>query len=370
VSIYKRGKTYWYSFVWDGQRVQASTRQRNREAARDIESAKRTALAKGEAGIKTPKRDRRTIGELLDKLTAEYEQERRLSSQNRSQITRARKDFGAKVATELTAEDVEKYVAGRKKQGDANATVNRTTEILRRAYKLAKITAPEIVHLSEKGNARKGFFSVEEFRVLRSHLPDDLKDFCHFAFITGWRRNEIRSLRWSDVEENNIRLREENAKNREARDIAIAGELVGIVERRRQVRLVDGVLTSLIFHRDGEPIGEFKKSWASACVAAGLGMMTCPKCGEPSKPGELTRCSKCKKQRKYVGKIFHDFRRSAARNLIRAGVNEKTCMEILGHKTRSMFDRYNITSGKDRAEAMERLERAQSGSEKVIAIAQ
>lgn len=230
--------------------------------------------------------------------------------------------------------------------------------------------AEGMVHLSEKNNTRQGFFSEDEFRTLHSCLPDDLKDFCRFAYLTGWRRNEIRSLRWSDVEDNTIRLRGENAKNRNPRCVVLAGELKGILERRQQERLVDGVLTSLVFHRKGEPIGEFKRSWSTACVAAGLGAMTCPKCGEPGKEGQLTRCLRCKKQRTYTGRIFHDFRRTAARNLVRAGVSERTCMEILGHRTRSMFDRYNITSEKDLAEAMERLEKFhQATGQKVVAIA-
>jgi integrase len=199
-----------------------------------------------------------------------------------------------------------------------------------------------MVHLSEKNNTRQGFFGDQEFRALHSYLPNDLKDFCHFAYLTGWRRNEIRSLRWADVEENTIRLRGENAKNRNPRCVVLAGELKQILERRQQERLVDGVLTSLVFHRSGEPIGEFKKSGATACLAAG------------------------KKQRTYAGKIFHDFRRTAARNLVRAGVSERTCMEILGHKTRSMFDRYNITSEKDLAEAMERLERFHQARERKV----
>jgi integrase len=270
------------------------------------------------------------------------------------------------LATELTAEDVEKYVQRRKAEGAKNATINRVGEILRRSFKLARLTPPDMVHLSEKNNTRQGFFGDQEFRALHSYLPNDLKDFCHFAYLTGWRRNEIRSLRWADVEENTIRLRGENAKNRNPRCVLLAGELKQILERRQQERLVDGVLTSLVFYRSGEPIGEFKKSGATACLAAGLGAMTCPKCGQPGQKGQQTRCLQCKKQRTYAGKIFHDFRRTAARNLVRAGVSERTCMEILGHKTRSMFDRYNITSEKDLAEAMERLERFHQARERKV----
>jgi integrase len=370
MAVYPRGQVYWFKFIFNGRPVQKSTKQGNRKAALQIEAAYRTALAKGEVGLAPPKRERRTISELLDALKSSYEQDGKLSKQNRSLLAITRAEFGSKLATELTAELLEKYIQRRKAEGCANATINRVLEVLRRAYKAAKLTAPVVTHLSEKNNARQGFFSEDEFRALHSHLPADLKDFCRFAYLTGWRRNEIRTLQWSDVEENTVRLRGENSKNRTARRLVLAGELKQILERRRQERLVRGVLTNFVFHREGQPIGEFKKSWATACVAAGLGAMLCPQCGSQSEEGQRTRCLKCKRQRTYSGKIFHDFRRTAARNLVRAGVTETTCMKITGHKTRSMFDRYNITSEKDLADAMERLEQFHQGTEqKVVSIA-
>jgi hypothetical protein len=194
MAIYKRGSTYWFTFTFAGRRVQRSTRQGNRKAAIEIESAHRTALAKGEVGIAPAKHERRTLAELLDALKCSYEQDAKLSPQNRSLLARAREDFGSKLATELTAELLEKYIQRRKAEGCANATVNRTLEVVRRAYRAAKLTAPAVKHLSEKNNARQGFFSEDEFRALQTHLPEDLKDFCRFAYLSGWRRNEIRTL--------------------------------------------------------------------------------------------------------------------------------------------------------------------------------
>ena len=58
------------------------------------------------------------------------------------------------------------------------------------------------------------------------------------------------------------------------------------------------------------------------------------------------------KDKKIPTKNFHDFRRSAARDMIEAGVPEKTAMEITGHKTRSMLDRYNIVNETQKRDAV------------------
>ena len=135
MAIYKRGGVYWFSFIFSERRIQKSTKQGNRKAAIDIESAFRTALAKGEVGITSPKREKRTVGELLDALKANYETNGKLSAQNKSLLTRAKEDFDSKMATELTAEDVAKYIErmynirGRTASNILPETVARLAEI-------------------------------------------------------------------------------------------------------------------------------------------------------------------------------------------------------------------------------------------------
>jgi integrase len=115
-----------------------------------------------------------------------------------------------------------------------------------------------------------------------------------------------------------IRLRAENAKNGEAELIPLEGELAELMGRRREACQVEitGVpmISSLVFHRAKRPIGDFRKAWATACRKAG------------------------------VGRLFHDLRRSACRNMVRAGVPQSIAMKVSGHKTDSMFRRYAIVA--------------------------
>jgi len=158
-------------------------------------------------------------------------------------------------------------------------------------------------------------------------------------YLSGWRKSEAVKLEWRDVDLNGktVRLRIENSKNKDARILPLTGRLLGIIEKRKSERRLD---CTHVFHLKGRPIKEFRKTWRTACVAAGVGRI------EKSPDG---------KQKRYKGVIVHDLRRCAARNLSRAGVPETVAMEITGHKTRSMHRRYRIVDERDLREATGRL---------------
>src|SRR5205807_1239031 len=145
----------------------------------------------------------------------------------------------------------------------------------------------------------------------------------------------------NDVEDGIIYLRSMHSKNGKPYEVPIAGDLVALIERRKQARAIETpkgiILANLVFHRNGKPVAEFRKSWATACKLAG-----CP------------------------GRIFHDLRRCAARNLIRAGVHTSVAMKVTGHATVSMFERYNIVDKDDLRRAMEAV--ASTHGKKVVAI--
>jgi integrase len=349
-----RGKEYRESTkTADSQLAAKFLRKRLRETGADVIGAQ---------SFVGPQQERIRVNELLDWLESDFRLRGKNSGSFLSQQKIVRDYFGCALAGKVTRETVDAFIEKQLKRGYKPATINRWTQQLGQAYKQAidnghLTTGPRIRRLSEKDNARTGFFSPEEFASVENHLPDHLKDFCRFAYTTSWRKAEVSSLQWEDVDGNQIRLRAANAKNGEGRSVIATAELAVLIERRRGLRQVKtesgATLAAHLFHLDGAPIASFRKSWWAACVAAGVGIFKCPKCEQA---GIARLCPECKIETRYEGKLFHDLRRSAVRNMVRAGTPEHTAMRISGHKTPSMFKRYDIISEDDLRNAMDRVQ--------------
>jgi integrase len=351
--IFPRGQIWWAAYYLRGKEFRESTGEIDEGKAGKFLQRKLKEVGADQIGARafvTPAASRLTIGELVAALEADFELRGIASAQNRSNLKRVTADFGEARAEALTAEKIDDYIERRLADGDAKASINRTTQLLSQCYKLAierrhLPRAPHIRHLSESGNARQGFFSESELAAVISHLPEDLRDFVRFAAATGMRKGECCSLAWGNIEGDVLTLRGENAKNGESRSVPLVGELSEIIERRNAARQVkeNGTarMVEYIFHRDGQPVSEFRKSWKTACKKAGVS-----------------------------GRLFHDLRRSAVRNMTQAGVPQAVAMKVSGHKTSSMFERYNIVATDDLRTALERTEqyRATAAKEKIVAI--
>jgi integrase len=315
------------------------TDEETRKAAEKLLKHRLKEIAADSLGVKTfvgPAQERVTVGELLDALEADYRL-RQVKSlpQILAHLKPIRDAFGDSRAVEVSAEAIDRYIEQCLEDEKAPATINRGTQLLAQAFRFAiernrLSNAPKIRRLSEKGNARQGFFERADFDALVSALPDYLRDFARFGYLSGWRKGEINSLKWADVDMDGhvIRLRPEASKNGEGRTLGLEGELWDIMERQTAKQAYEKTDKTMgfslyVFHCEGEPIGDFRKAWTSAC-----------------------------KRAKAEGRLFHDLRRTAVRNMIRAGVTEGVAMKISGHKTRSIFDRYNIVSEKDVRDAM------------------
>jgi integrase len=205
--IYKRGKIYWYGFLWKGQRIQESTRQRNANVARQMEAAHRTALAKGEVGIREHK-PVPTLGgfehRFLDEIrvhskdhpeTIKFYCCRYAALLNFAPLAHLRLD-------QIDEEVISQFKAKMIADGYQGASVNRALATLRRALRLAlrwKIigSVPQIEMLEE--NEREFVLSREQQGEYLEACPTFLRNFAELALETGMRRKELLDLRWSDV---------------------------------------------------------------------------------------------------------------------------------------------------------------------------
>lgn len=178
---------------------------------------------------------------------------------------------------------------------------------------------------------RQGFFEPWEFAAVLARLPEHLRPPITWAYYTGWRiYSEILPLTWEqvDLEAATVRLYRGTTKNKEGRVIARPQVLKDILEQQWREHINYYPECPWVFHNTGERLQTFYKAWKRACTGARISGR----------------------------KLIHDFRRTAVRNLVRAGVPERVAMMIAGHKTRDVFERYNIVSAGDLEEAARRVD--------------
>jgi integrase len=173
----------------------------------------------------------------------------------------------------------------------------------------------------KENNTRKGFFEPDQFRAVFSYLPMDVRPLAVAAYVTGWRvKDELLTREWKHIDFNAgwVRLEPGETKNNEGRMFPLTPDLRAVLEAHRAhthaVERDTGIVIRHVFHRRDKLIRTYRRSWLTACRKAGV-----------------------------PGRIPHDFRRTAVRNLERAGVPRSAAMAMVGHKTESIYRRYAIT---------------------------
>ena len=228
----------------------------------------------------------------------------------------------------ITTDEIRKFIAKRKAEGVTGPAINRNLARLRRMFKLAqregKISAMPYFPMGKESEPREGFVERDEFEMLRAAMPTRLHPGLTFTYEVGCRTGAMKKVIWPwiKLDENEIHLPAGAIKNRNPITLPLSAELTGMLKK--------------LFRTDDGPVFDttnFRREWIAACVKIGL----------VKKTGEAWYA--------YEGLTPHDFRRSAARNLIKAGVDETTAMKITGHKTAAMFRRYDIKTTDDLHEA-------------------
>jgi integrase len=340
---FRRGKTYWIAYYC---RLDGEVREVRESAHTDDEAEawkilqQRAGKARDSKADFDPRAERVTFDDLAAAFVRDYKiNGLRSIEQAERNVRRLRRYFGGRRALDIDTDQVEAYKDQRLEAGAKPATINRELAALKRMFSLAMKGRrgfhyrPYIALLDEE-NTREGFFEPADFWAVCKYLAPDLADLAMFAYLTGWRKGEVLGLEWRNVTLDRrggaivgatVTLPAARSKNKKGRKVVLRDALLDGLLRRVAVRRLD---CPYVFHRDGTPVRSFRRAWLTACKQAGV-----------------------------EGKVFHDLRRSGVRNMVRAGVPELVAMRISGHRTRSVFDRYDITSEADLEAAAEQTSR-------------
>lgn len=325
----------WYYDIFFGGRRKTRRGFRTRRDAEDALKAERKRKARGE--FVPAETEVLLVETLLDRyLEDAKERGKRSVASMRCRIELLKSALGSFRALDLRLDDVQRYRQERLSAGISKATIDREVEILRAAFRLAyhRETLPKVPYFPfyNVDNVKMRFFEPQETEKLIEALAQPLSEVVRFVSLTGWRISEVLSLRWENVNMAVREIRLGTSKNGRPRTLALNGSLWDLILRRwsareyRTKKNACGIAPYLFHRRGGKAISysAYRKQFADACGKAEIS-----------------------------GKTTHDFRRTVARDLRRAGVSETVCMAITGHESTQVFRRYAIVATKEQEAAFE-----------------
>jgi integrase len=333
-SYYLRGKVYWISYWVNGRQIKKSTGSRD-----EAEAKRQLKVQIGEAAAgKCVLPERTTIDDLFALVLADYKLRklRDCATVEWRYNAHVKPLIGSLLASRFSPHQARQYVAARRAESASDATINRELAIIRRGFSLALREDPPLARRApyipklEEDNVRQGFIERAQYIALRNALPDHLKTVLVVGYHCGNRLGELRKLRWHQVDLacREIRVTKGQTKGKRPRTLPIYGDMVEWLEWQEKCRTPG---CDLVFHWNGKPLGSHLKGWDRACDSVGLD-----------------------------GLHFHDLRRSAIRNMERAGIPRHVAMGMSGHKTESVYRRYDIVVEEDLKAAAKRLEKYHS----------
>jgi integrase len=243
--------------------------------------------------------------------------------------------FGHLRAVQVGTDLLSRYIVERQEKGAANATINRELACLKRMFNLGAqssppkvLRVPKFPRLTER-NVRTGFVEDGDYSKLADACAGIgvwMRALFETAYNYGWRISELQNLkvRQIDLLSKTIRLNSGETKNDDGRLVVMTSRVQSLMSECVSGKQPD---ESVFTRSGGKAVKDFRVAWEKVCTQAGL-----------------------------PGLLFHDLRRTAVRNMVRSGIPEVVAMRISGHRTRAIFDRYNIVSESDLREAAGKLD--------------
>jgi integrase len=329
----KNSRNHWIKFSANGRVIQKSAETESRREALNFLKDEILKHASGEAVTN----EKVTVDSLYDVLLADYRiNEKTEAWAERCWRVHLKPFFGGMLARNVGTDTLSRYIESRRaeKEPAANGTINRELSLLQRSFMLAyesqprKIAHPLRFHRLAESKPRQGFIEQKQYDALTANCSDlFMRTMLTLAYSFGFRKAELLTLKVSDVNLLAETLQLRDSKNGEARKVSLTGDAKNLLTACCAGKsAIDAVFT----RGKGKAVSDFRGTWDKVTLAAGV-----------------------------PGLLFHDLRRSAVRNMVRGGIPETVCMKISGHKTRNVFDRYNITSERDLADAARKIESSQ-----------
>jgi integrase len=352
MAVYKRGEVWWFEFVFRGQRIRESSAAQNKAVAQRIERERRRQLELGNAGLKESKQAHMFSVASKRWLDLKRPHWSASSAQIESySLGHLMPHFGRMLLTDISADDVSRYQASRKKAGASAKTINLEVGTLRgvlRKHRLWANIQPDVKMLRAREDVGRALSADEEHRLLiacKKSLSRSLPVAVQVALHTGLRLSELRLLRWRQIDllEKSLRVGKSKTAAGEGRIVPLSDTAANALQEWRG-NFPGAIPAHYVF-----PAERYRLSGAEGAARGKV----IPYMTNPEKPiGSWKTAWTTARRESKVSCRWHDMRHCFVSHMAESQASDATIMALAGHLSRKMMERYSHTRAEAKRDAI------------------